>query len=285
MPDIGIAQPVGRIHGDSVFAGANAKPPEPPKAKRENDMPEQFTTWGAAIESSVSNALSLFLATIPKIIGFLLILGIGWTLAALTAGAAAAILRRMRFNDMAHRSGLAGVVQSTGMDTDAIGFVALSTKWFIRLIALVVAFDALGLAAVSETLRQLLLWLPNLIVALVILVLGGLAANSLRNIVRASAASGELGNPTLLASLAYGAVWAFAIIVAVYQVGIASELVATLFTALVAALALAVGLAFGLGGRETAGQLIHDLYVRWRGAPGVSQRRSTQDHAAIRREH
>jgi hypothetical protein len=248
-------------------------------------MPEQFTTWGAAIESSVSNALSLFLATIPKIIGFLLILGIGWTLAALTAGAAAAILRRMRFNDMAHRSGLAGVVQSTGMDTDAIGFVALSTKWFIRLIALVVAFDALGLAAVSETLRQLLLWLPNLIVALVILVLGGLAANSLRNIVRASAASGELGNPTLLASLAYGAVWAFAIIVAVYQVGIASELVATLFTALVAALALAVGLAFGLGGRETAGQLIHDLYVRWRGAPGVSQRRSTQDHAAIRREH
>ena len=248
-------------------------------------MPEQFTTWGAAIESSVSNALSLFLATIPKIIGFLLILGIGWTLAALTAGAAAAILRRMRFNDMAHRSGLAGVVQSTGMDTDAIGFVALSTKWFIRLIALVVAFDALGLAAVSETLRQLLLWLPNLIVALVILVLGGLAANSLRSIVRASAASGELGNPTLLASLAYGAVWAFAIVVAVYQVGIASELVATLFTALVAALALAVGLAFGLGGRETAGQLIHDLYVRWRGAPGVSQRRSTQDHAAIRREH
>jgi hypothetical protein len=248
-------------------------------------MPEQFTTWGAAIESSVSNALSLFLATIPKIIGFLLILGIGWTLAALTAGAAAAILRRMRFNDMAHRSGLAGVVQSTGMDTDAIGFVALSTKWFIRLIALVVAFDALGLAAVSETLRQLLLWLPNLIVALVILVLGGLAANSLRSIVRASAASGELGNPTLLSSLAYGAVWAFAIVVAVYQVGIASELVATLFTALVAALALAVGLAFGLGGRETAGQLIHDLYVRWRGAPGVSQRRSTQDHAAIRREH
>jgi hypothetical protein len=248
-------------------------------------MPEQFTTWGAAIESSVSNALSLFLATIPKIIGFLLILGIGWMLAALTAGAAAAILRRMRFNDMAHRSGLAGVVQSTGMDTDAIGFVALSTKWFIRLIALVVAFDALGLAAVSETLRQLLLWLPNLIVALVILVLGGLAANSLRSIVRASAASGELGNPTLLASLAYGAVWAFAIVVAVYQVGIASELVATLFTALVAALALAVGLAFGLGGRETAGQLIHDLYVRWRGAPGVSQRRSTQDHAAIRREH
>jgi hypothetical protein len=247
-------------------------------------MPEQFTTWGAAIEASVSNALSLFLAAIPKIIGFLIILGIGWMLAAVAAGAAAAILRRARFNDMAHRSGLAGVVESTGVDTDAIGFVALSTKWFIRLIALVVAFDALGLAAVSETLRQLLLWLPNLIVALVILVLGGLAANSLRSIVRASAASGELGDPTLLASLAYGAVWAFVIVIAVYQVGIASELVATLFTALVASLALAVGLAFGLGGRETAGQIIHDLYVRWRGVPEAGRRRS-QDHAVTRRQH
>ena len=185
---------------------------------------------------------------------------------------------------MAHRSGLAGVVESTGVDTDAIGFVALCTKWFIRLIALVVAFDALGLAAVSETLRQLLLWLPNLIVALVILVLGGLAANSLRSIVRASAVSGELGDPTLLASLAYGAVWAFVIVIAVYQVGIASELVATLFTALVAALALAVGLAFGLGGRETAGQIIHDLYVRWCGVP-EGGRRPSQDHAVIRRQH
>jgi hypothetical protein len=248
-------------------------------------MPEQFTTWGAAIEASVSNALSLFLAAIPKIIGFLIILGIGWTLAAAAAGAVAAILRRARFNDMAHRSGLAGVVESTGVNTDAIGFVALGTRWFIRLIALVVAFDALGLAAVSETLRQLLLWLPNLIVALVILVLGGLAANSLRSIVRASAAGAELGNPTLLASFAYGAVWAFVIVIAVYQVGIASELVATLFTALVTAVALAAGLAFGLGGRETAGQIIHDLYVRWRGVPGVRQRRSTQDHVSARREH
>lgn len=248
-------------------------------------MPEQFTTWGTAIEASVSNALSLFLAAIPKIIGFLIILGIGWMLAALAAGAAAAILRRARFNDMAHRSGLAGVVESTGVGTDAIGFVTLSTKWFIRLIALIVAFDALGFAAVSETLRQLLLWLPNLVVALVILVLGGLAANSLRGIVRASAASAELGNPTLLASFSYGAVWCFVIVIAVYQVGIASELVATLFTALVAAVALAAGLAFGLGGRETAGQIIHDLYVRWRGVPGIRQRRSTQDHASVRREH
>jgi hypothetical protein len=248
-------------------------------------MPERITTWGTAIESSLSQALALLLQAIPKIIGFLVIAGFGWMLAAVVASAVAAILRRVRFNDMAHRSGLASVVHSTGADSDAIGFVALSAKWFIRLIALVVAFDALGLPAVSDTLRQLLLWLPNLVVALVALVIGGLAANWLRGVVRASTASADLANPHLLASLAYGAVWAFAIIVAVHQVGIASELLATLFTALVAGLALAVGLALGLGGRDTAGEIIHDLYTHLRGPPRIEQRAPSQEHSQIRREH
>jgi hypothetical protein len=67
---------------------------------------------------------------------------------------------------MAQRSGFAGFVQNTGMQTDSAGFVADLAKWFIRLISLVVAFDALGLPAVSDVLRQLLLWLPNLAVAI-----------------------------------------------------------------------------------------------------------------------
>jgi hypothetical protein len=249
-------------------------------------MPEQITTWGTAIGNSLSHALTLFLAAIPKVIGFLIIAGIGWMLAAAVASAVAAILRRARFNDMAHRSGLAGVVESTGADTDAIGFVAFIAKWFVRLIALVVAFDALGLPAVSETLRQLLLWLPNLAVALVVLVIGGLVANALHGIVRAGAANADLDRPNLLASLAYGAVWGFAIIVAVQQIGIASELVVTLFTALVAGVALAVGLAFGLGGRDTAGAIIREVYARLRGASArVDQRRAFQDRAPVRREH
>lgn len=248
-------------------------------------MPEQFTAWGSGIEVSVSHALSLFLAGIPKIIGFLIILGVGWIVAAVIARVAAEILRRLRFNDMAHRAGLARAVNSTGLDTDAIGFVTLSVRWFIRLIALVVAFDALGLTAVSDTLRQLLLWLPNLVVALIILVLGGLAANAVRGLVRGSAASTELGNPRIVGSLAFGGVWAFTIVAAVYQVGIASELVATLFAVVLAGFALAIGLAFGLGGRDTAGEIIHDLYVRLRSSTPLAQRHPPKDRIAVGREH
>lgn len=250
-------------------------------------MPEQISSWGTAVQDSIAGALTPMAAAVPKLIAFLIILIIGWALAAAVSAAIVALLKRARFNDMAHRSGLAGVVSSSGFDIDAIGFVALAAKWFVRLIALVVAFDALGLPAVSETLRQLVLWLPNLIVALVVLVIGGLAANFLSGLVRASTVNAELQNPDLLAALSRGAVWAFAIVVAVNQLGIASELVTTLFTAVVAGLALALGLAFGLGGRDTAGEIIHDLYDRLRtgNVARIKPRPAQQEHLAPRREH
>jgi Conserved TM helix len=133
-------------------------------------------------------------------------------------------------------------------------------KWFIRLIALVVAFDALGLPAVSDVLRQLLLWLPNVVVALVVLVIGGLLSSALSNVVKGAAAKSSLGNPELLAKVASALVWAFAIVVAVNQIGIATALVNTLFMAVVGAIALALGLAFGLGGRETAADIVSNWY-------------------------
>ena len=127
-----------------------------------------------------------------------------------------------------------------------------------------VGFDALGLPAVSDVLRQLLLWLPNLAVAIVVLILSGLAANWLAGLVRGATAKADLGNPDLLASIACVAVWAFAIVIAVNQIGIARELVNTLFMATVGAVALALGLAFGIGGRDTAAELVREWYERSR---------------------
>lgn len=218
------------------------------------------TDWGQAIMTSMAAALAMFLGAIPKVIGFAVILIVGWIIAGLIAAAVAALLRGVKFNDLAQRSGFAGFVQKTGIRTDAAGALATIAKWFVRLIVLVVAFDALGLPAVSQVLQQLLLWIPNLVVALVVLVLAGLAANAVHALVRGATAQADLGNPDLLANLARGAVWAFGIVIAVNQLGIATTLVNTLFMATVGAVALALGLAFGLGGRETAGQIVAAWY-------------------------
>lgn len=223
-------------------------------------MPVQVSDWGDAMLTSLAAAMALLFSAVPKIIGFLVIVIAGWFIASLIERGLAAILRTIRFNDLAERAGLADFVRKMGMNTDAAGMIGLVVKWFVRLIALVVAFDALGLPAVSDVLRQLLLWLPNVVVALVVLVIGGLAARALGNVVRGAASEAELGNANFLARLASMIVWAFAIVVAVNQIGIATQLVNTLFTAIVGALALGLGLAFGLGGRETAGEIVRRWY-------------------------
>ena len=220
------------------------------------------TDWGQAIMTSVATALALLLGAIPKVIGFAVILIIGWIIASALATAVAAILRTVKFNELAQRAGISGFVQKMGVHTDAAGFLATLVKWFVRLIVLVTAFDALGLPAVSQVLQQILLWLPNLVVALVVLVIAGLAANALAGLVRGATAESGLGNPDVLASIARVAVWAFAIVVAVNQIGVATTIVNTLFMATVGAVAVAFALAFGLGGRDTAAQIVHGWYER-----------------------
>jgi hypothetical protein len=225
-----------------------------------------ITDWGAAVMTSLAAALSLFLAAIPRVIGFIVILIIGWLISGVLASAVATLLRAVRFNDLSQRSGLTGFVQNMGLRTDAAGVMANIVKWFVRLIVLVVAFDALGLPAVSAVLQQFLLWIPNLVVAVVILVITGLAANALGDLVRGSTAQAGLSNPDLLATITRAAVWGFGIVIAVNQIGVAQTLVNTLFMGLVGALALALGLAFGLGGRDTAGEIVDGWYRRGRAA-------------------
>ena len=220
------------------------------------------TDWGQAIMTSVAAALALLLGAIPKVIGFAVILIIGWIIASALATAVAAILRTVKFNELAQRAGISGFVQKMGVHTDAAGFLATLVKWFVRLIVLVTAFDALGLPAVSQVLQQILLWLPNLVVALVVLVIAGLAANALASLVRGASAESGLGNPDVLATIARVAVWAFAIVIAVNQIGVATTIVNTLFMATVGAIAVAFALAFGLGGRETAAQIVQGWYQR-----------------------
>ena len=116
-----------------------------------------------------------------------------------------------------------------------------------------------------------------------ILVIAGLAANALGNVVRGATAEAGLGNPDLLAGLARVAVWGFGIIIAVNQIGVAATLVNTLFMGLVGALALALGLAFGLGGRDTAAEIVRTWYRQGQqAAPRMAQAAEAARHETQR---
>ena len=217
-------------------------------------VPVQDT--GDAFRASLAGALNTFLSAIPRIIGFAVVLIIGWIISSLLARGVEALLHAVRFNELARRSGFADFVQKMGVKDDSSGVIAGIVKWFVRLITLVVAFDTLGLPAVSNVLQQLLLWLPNLIVALVVLVIGGLAAKALSQLVRGASAEAGFSNSDMLATVTRVAVWGFTIVVAINQLGIATTLINTVMIGLVGAFTIAFGLAFGLGGREKAAQVL-----------------------------
>src|SRR2546421_9720657 len=158
--------------------------------------------WSEAMLTALAGGLAMFFVAVPKVIAFAIILIVGWFVAGLIAKLAARLLRAVRFNELSDRSGFGGFVQNIGVKQDAAGFLAMVANWFMRLIVLVVAFDALGLPAVSDVLRQLLLWLPNLAVGIVVLVIGGLLAHAAAGGVRGAAAPPGLGPPDLSGHLA-----------------------------------------------------------------------------------
>jgi hypothetical protein len=231
-------------------------------------MQAQFTNWSDSVLASLSTAFAMLFSSIPRIMGFVVILVIGWIIAAVVAKALASLLRAAHFDGFSERAGLSGLLQRSGGKQSTSGIMAGIVKWFIRLITLMVAFDALGLPAVSDVLRQLLMWLPNLVVALVALIIGGIAANALSEVVRNAAVKGELDNPPLLAAVARNAVWVFAIVVAINQIGVAATLVNIFFVGVIGALALALGLSFGLGGRDAAGALLRRWQARQQAQAG-----------------
>lgn len=221
-------------------------------------QPANDVSFGDQIQASFANAMAMLFSAIPRILGFIIVVLVGWLVASLIAKAVATLLRSVRFNDMAARAGITRFAQRAEVRSDPSDMVAGIVKWLIRVVVLLVAFDLLGLPAVSEVLSEFLLWLPNLVVAVVVLLIAGVAANALANIVRGATAETDVANPDTLANVTRIAVWAFAIVIAFNQLGVARPLINTLVTGLVFAVALAAGLAFGLGGRDMAARKLDD---------------------------
>jgi hypothetical protein len=210
--------------------------------------------------ASFRDAFSMILSAIPRILGFVIIVAIGWFVSSILARGVTRLLRAIHFDELMQKSGIGDFMAKMGTGTDSAGIVASLVKWLVRIVVLLVAFDVLGLPAVSDVMRQFLLWLPNLVVAIFVLFIGGIAARALSNIVRGATAEAGFANPETLANVVRTMVWAFAIVVAINQLGIATNLINTLFTGFVGALAIAMGLAFGLGGRDLASRTLENWY-------------------------
>lgn len=203
-------------------------------------------------ETAFRSALDRIGLAIPAFAGALLVLIIGWILASIAGRATASAVRRTGADRMFAEHGGDQVIPS-----QASGQIVL---WLVRLATLVLAATVLGLAEVSVLINQIVLWLPNLIVAAIILLMAPVIARFLRSLVEVGAGQAGFSNARILGRIVEAAVVVFAVVIAVNQVGVASELIVTLFTGIVAAFAIAIGIAFGLGGRSVAEKITEGWY-------------------------
>jgi len=215
-------------------------------------MPVVVTNWGDAILTALANALNLVLTFIPKFIGFLVILLVGWIIASVVSRALTLLLRKIGFDRLSDRIGLTRLEQRMGVRMDPAGILGKLVYWFLFLIFLVPATDALGIPTVSAVLSGLVAYIPNVFVAILVLFLGTMAATFVADIVRGAVASAHMGSPGIFAGIARWAIIGFAALVALEQLKITPDLINELFGAIVAAAAIAFGLAFGLGGQDAA---------------------------------
>jgi hypothetical protein len=199
---------------------------------------------------------------LPALLGAAVILLTGYFLARQIQRWADDTLKRIDFNRVAAAGGLDEAVGRTGSRLDPIRATAKLIFWLVMLVVILLATTALGLESINEMFGTMLAFIPTLIAAIVIVILGMVVGEFVRGLILASAGS-VAGVPTL-AKIAKGAVILISLFMALQQVGVAAEIVTATFTLILGAVALAVGLAFGLGNRELAGEITRRWYEEGR---------------------
>ncbi len=212
------------------------------------------------IQEIVSESIRAFLRGIgdflPNILAAIVILIAGWLIARILKAAVGRGLRMVRFPTLAERAGIDGFLEKGGVKQSTTGLLAVLVYWLAMLIVLLTAVNALRLEMASQLLNQILLYIPNIIVAVIVVVVGLYAANLVAGIVRTAAANAGIDEAELVATLARSALVIFTFAIALNQLRIGADIVANGFLLLFGAACLAGALAVGLGARDFVARYI-----------------------------
>ena len=214
------------------------------------------------IRDSVGSFLRGIAEFTPNILAALVILIVGWIIAKLLKTAVGRGLKVVRFATLTSKAGIDGFLKTGGIDKSTSELVTVLVYWLVMLIVLVTAVNALGLEVASALLNQILLYIPNIIVAVIVVAVGLYAANFVAAMVRTAAANAGIEQAGLVAAMARYALIIFTFAIALEQLGIGREIVTNGFLVILGAGALAAALAVGLGARDVVAKYLDKRFGR-----------------------
>jgi hypothetical protein len=218
-------------------------------------MQQQFNIFIASF-NAIIDQLSDFL---PKMLVALVLLFFGWIIAKLVRSGVRRLLALAHFDQLAEKTGVEEFLKHGDMHITLAGIISEVSYWLVLLIVLVTVSSSLGLTAVAELFNRVALYLPNIIVAVLIIIFGTLLARFINRMVFAWLRNLGVDGALTISTIAEYGVQVFAVFVALEQLAIGTQLLTTAFAILFGAVCLALALAFGLGGREWAARAIE----RW----------------------
>lgn len=217
-----------------------------------------YASWGDAIVASLQEVWVSVANFVPLFVGAVLVFIIGWIVAVSLGKLVEQVVRALRIDSLLSKIEAERVIERAGWKLNSGAFLGGLVKWFLIVVFLLASSNILGLVQVSAFLTEVLFYIPNVVVAALILIIAALVSTTVERLVRGSVeAAGYRG--ALVAVVARWAIWIFAFVAALQQLGIATALLQTVVTGLVAALALAFGLAFGLGSKDAAASFVEKV--------------------------
>ena len=218
--------------------------------------------WRQVLVNSLAELATTVAGFLPNLVATLVILGLGWLASRLTQAVTERLLRQVGLDRASARLRISEILREAGLSASPSRIVARLVFWVLMLTFVLSAVETLGLTAVTATIDRLIGFLPNVIAAGLILVFGMLLARLVRNLVGSAAAAAAVGQAMRLGALAQGAVALVVGVVALEQLGIETEVVVTMLTAVVAALGVALGIAFALGARPIITHILAGHFLR-----------------------
>lgn len=219
-----------------------------------------WVNWGNVFNSSLQELWWGFIMFTPKLLVAIILFIVGWVLGSLIARAFEHVFAALKVDNLFQSIGAEAFFKRAGMNLNVGYFIGQVVRWFVIIVFLLPSLSLVGLDDIAFFLRDDVLgFLPKVVVAALILIIATFVSEALSRTVSAGAKTMNVTSANMLGVIAKYAVWVFAFIIALGQLGVAEDYMRTLFAGIVGLLALGGALAFGLGGKDAAARFLGKL--------------------------
>lgn len=210
----------------------------------------------AAILTPARAMLTTICSYIPKIIGAIIVLAIGWIIAKIIRNLCVRLLKLIFFDKVAAKAGITNALMKGGIHYTPAEVIGILVYWISMLIVFIMAIQALGLTVASQVLNEIVLFIPHVIAAVFLLVLGLFLANFVATAVGTTVTNAGVPQAKLIEKVTRYAIIIFTIIIVLQQLKIETSILQWAFGLIFGAVCLAAGLAFGLGCKDIVAEYV-----------------------------